>query len=95
MRFQVLFEFDHKNLFKAMEKEKEYVKEVKKNPDKYPKRIFPMHVTVDKFGGFYVVEATHEQLGRLSNYFGSLLNYKFIPVMEAAPAMDISMETKK
>ena len=90
-----MFEFDYENLFKSMEREKEYVKEVEKNPDKYPKRIFPMHVTVDKFGGFYVVEATAEQLGRLSNYFGSLLNYKFIPVMEASPAMDISREMKK
>ena len=58
-----------------------------KAPEKYPKIILPNQATLDKFGGFSVIEATAEQLGRQSNYFGSLIKYKYIPVLEASKAM--------
>ena len=94
MRFMVYFEFAADDIHKAIKKYLEYEKEMEKAPEKYPKTILPNHVTLDKFGGYSLIEATAEQLGRQQNYFGSLIQYKYIPVLEGSKAMAISAETK-
>ena len=95
MRFLVLFEFCPEDLYKAIEKWQKYMEDMEKTPEKYPKILFPQHVTIDKFGGFYVVEATAEQLANQSDYFRTLLKYKYVPVLEGSKAIEASIQMKE
>jgi hypothetical protein len=95
MRFLVLFEFCPEDFHKVMEKYQKYMEEMEKNPKKYPKILFPNHATIDKYGGFGVVEATAEQLVNQSDYFRTLLKYKYVPVLEGSKAIELGMKTKE
>jgi hypothetical protein len=95
MKFLVLFEFCPEDLYKAIEKWKKYMEDIEKTPEKYPEILFPFHATLDKYGGFYVVEATAEQLANQSDYFRTILKYKYVPVLEASKAGELSLKMKE
>ena len=56
--------------------------DMKKNPDKYCQILFPSHLMVGERKGFYVVEATADQMMHTALFYGPLMNFKFVPIVK-------------
>jgi len=70
--------------YKEIPKRKQIMEERKKNPEKYPKILFPLH----RMGGgptgksFAVVEATEEQIMNAALLWGPLVKLEWVPIYE-------------
>jgi len=93
MRFLALWSFNGDDIKKVIGISQKINEDRKKNPDKYPKIVYPDQATLGTYGGFTVVEGTHEQLMNWRNPFGALMDYEFIPVVDAGEASALSMKT--
>jgi hypothetical protein len=95
MKYLALWTFDGKKLEKVLKKSEKYYKNREKTPDKYPKILYPSQATLGSYGGFTVIEATHEQLMNYAQAYGPLMDFEFIPVMDASEVSASSMESKE
>ena len=57
--------------------------DMKKNPEKYCKILFPSHLMVGERKGFYVVEATADQMMNTALFYGPLMDFKFVPIVKS------------
>ncbi len=58
--------------------------DMKKNPDKYCQILFPSHLMVGERKGFYIVEATPDQMMNTALFYGPLLKLKFVPIVKSS-----------
>ena len=58
--------------------------DMKKNPDKYCKVLFPSHLMVGQGRGFYIVEATAEQMMNTAMFYGPIMSFKFVPIVKSS-----------
>jgi len=93
MRYLALFEFCSEDVHKVNERYQKYMVDMEKTPEKYPKIIFPHHSTIDKYGGFVVVEGTSRQLLNNTEYFRSLMKFKYVQVIESSKAVESTLKT--
>jgi len=96
MKFVVLAEFSQENMVKILARGEEWVKELKQNPDKYPKYLRLQDGTGAGFGiiGKYktvtLAEADNEeQLQNAVNFWAPLAKYTFLPIRQSAAAKQV------
>ena len=94
MRYLSIWSFDGEGVQKIIKKSWKLNEDRKTNPDKYP-ILYPDQATLEGYGGFTVIEGTHEQLLNLRQFWGPLMDYEFIPVIDASKASELEMKTEK
>lgn len=96
MKFVVFAKFNPENMDKVLAKEEEWVKELKQNPEKYPRYMRLQDGTGAGFGiiGQYKVvtlaEADNEgQLMNSVNFWAPLVKYTFLPIRQSPSAKQV------
>jgi hypothetical protein len=93
MRYALYFEFDPSDGPKVYERNEKIHADRAKNPDKYPKDVYPVQGHLfGKPAGFYVVEGTHEQV---FNFVHAWMGYKRFRVEPVKFAEDLRGMQKK
>lgn len=95
MKYASFWEYCPEDLDKILEIRKQFIEDVEKHPEKYPKTLFPSHVMGGEAKGFAVYEGTSEQLTRLSIYFKPLMTLKFVPLFKSEKFIEQYLEMKK
>lgn len=84
MKYIVFWEYDPKDLDKAIEKLKEFRKKIKKAPEKYAKSISPNYTMSIGFKGFQLFEASNpEQLARMVLHYRPEVKFEIVHITEA------------
>ena len=60
-----------------------------KDPEKYPKLLFPNHIFLGQNKGFAVVEGTPEQVANWVIGFEGTMKHEYIPIMESTSWSEI------
>jgi hypothetical protein len=89
LKYLSLWAFDGDDIEEVLKRNKELVLDREKNPDKYPKEVYPPHADIEDWGGFTVIEGTHEQLLNLRQFWGTLMDFEFMIVIEASKAAEL------
>jgi hypothetical protein len=95
MRYLSIWSFDGEEVEKVIEKYQLLRKDREENPKKYPKILYPDHSTINSWGGFTVIEGTHEQLITLRQFWGTMMDFEFIPVMEGSKVAEMQLKSMK
>jgi hypothetical protein len=95
MRYLSIWSFDGEEVDKVIERYQLLGKDREKNPDKYPKILYPDHSTVESWGGITVIEGTHVQLMNLRQFWGTMVDFEFIPVIESSKVAEMQLKALK
>jgi len=91
MRYALYFEFDIAEIKKAWERNEKIEADRAKNPEKYPKNVFPPQGHLfGKPGGFYIVEGTQEQVFYYTQAWMGLKKFKVEPIRDTADLSSIA-----
>lgn len=83
MKYIVFWEYDPKDLDKAIEKLKEFRKKVKKAPEKYARSISRNYTMSIGFKGFQLFEADNpEQLARMVLHYRPEVKFEIVHITE-------------
>jgi len=80
---------------KILEKEKPYMEEREKFPEKYPKTLFPEHGMGGEAKVFEVIEATPEQLINEAVFWMPEVKFKFVPIFESSKISEAEKKKKR
>ena len=95
MKYIVFWEYDPKELDKAVKKLKEFREEIKKSPEKYAKPISPIYTMSIGFKGFQLFEADNsEQLARMVLHYRPEVKFEIVHITETKKTMTIYDESK-
>ena len=94
MKYLSLWSFDGEEVKEIIKKSWKLTEDRKANPDKYPKILYPDQATIEGYGGFTVIEGTHVQLMTLRQFWGPLMDYEFIPVMDGSKVSELQMKVE-
>ena len=84
MKYIAFWEFKPEDGMKVSEIAQKLRKAMKKHPEKYPKLLFPSHLMVGERKGFYVIEATAEQMMNTSLFYRQAMKFKFVPIVKSS-----------
>ncbi|MFW9986335.1 MAG: DUF3303 domain-containing protein [Candidatus Odinarchaeota archaeon] len=83
MKYIVFWEYESKDLEKAIEKLKEFREKIKKNPERYAKSISPNYTMGIGFQGFQLFEAEKpEQLARMVLHYRPEVTFEIVHITE-------------
>ena len=83
MKYIVFWEYEPKDLEKAIEKLKAFRAKIKKNPGKYAKSISPNYTMGIGFQGFQLFEADNpEQLARMVLHYRPEVKFEIVHITE-------------
>jgi muconolactone delta-isomerase len=93
MKFVVFAKFSPEDIEKIRAKGQEWVKELKQNPDKYPRYLRLQDGTGAGFGmigqykGITLLEADdEEQMQNTVSFFAPLMKFTYLPILQTAAA---------
>lgn len=90
MNFIVFWEYDPDELEKVVKRLKEFEKELKKNPSKYPKMTFGPYLFGGESKGITVCDIEDdEQPVNFHLYFQAELKMSFVPIVEVDTALEL------
>jgi len=90
MRFIVFWEYNPDDLEKVIKRLKEFEKEIKKNPKKYPKIVFGPYLFGGESKGISVCDIEgDEQPVNYHLFFQAELKMSFVPIVELDTAFDL------
>ncbi|NHJ31433.1 MAG: hypothetical protein FK732_01090 [Asgard group archaeon] len=90
MLFIVFWEYDPDDLKKVVNKLKDFEKEIKKNPNKYPKLTFGPYLFGGESKGIAVCDIEDdEQPVNFHLYFQAELKMSFVPIVEVDTALEL------
>ena len=95
MKYLSLWTFDGEEVKKLIMKSRKLAEDRRTNPDKYPKILYPDQSTIEGYGGFTVIEGTHEQLMTLRQFWGPLMDFEFMPVMDSSKVSESQMKVEE
>ena len=84
MKYIVFWEFKPEDGMKVSEIAQKLREAMKKNPEKYPKLLFPSHLMVGERKGFYVIEANAEQMMNTILFYRQTMKFKFVPIVKSS-----------
>ena len=84
MKYIVYWEFKPEDGMKVSEIAQKLREDMKKHPDKYPKLLFPSHLMVGERRGFYVIEASAEQMMNATLFYRQTMKFKFVPIVKSS-----------
>jgi len=84
MKYLVFWEFKAEDGPKVTETAQKLREAMKKNPEKYPKVLFPSHLMIGERKGFYVIEGTPEQMMKTVLFYGATMKFKFTPIVKSS-----------
>jgi len=94
MKYISFMEYCLEDVDKILEKEKPYVEETRKFPEKYPKELFPAHGMSGEAKDFEVIEATPEQLINEVIFWMPEIRFKFVPIFESSKVTEAYLKSK-
>jgi len=95
MRYLVTWEFKREDMEKLIAKELKYQEIIKKNPEKYPKNVIPIHmVDADTVVTVWDVD-NPEQIANKILYMLPEGKAKIVPIFEASEMIKLMMQAKK
>jgi hypothetical protein len=94
MKYISFMEYCLEDTDKILEKEKPYMEETKKFPEKYPKTLFPEHGMSGEAKAFEVIEATPEQLINEAIFWMPEVKFKFVPIFESSKVTEAYLKSK-
>jgi hypothetical protein len=94
MRYISHWTFNGEIVKKLIEKSRKLKENREANPEKYPKILYPDQSTIEGYGGYTVIEGTHEQLMNLRMFWGPLMEFEFIPIMDAGKVSESQMKVE-
>jgi len=83
LKYIVFSEYCPKDRDKVVERAKKITEKMEKNPEKYPKWLYPPHNIAGGTKTFIVVEATPEQLMNQRHAWMPLTTFKAVPIFDA------------
>ncbi|MCK5298293.1 MAG: hypothetical protein KAJ76_05265 [Candidatus Heimdallarchaeota archaeon] len=90
MHFVVFWEYDPDELENVIKRLKEFNKEIKKNPKKYPKMTFGPYLFAGESKGINAcIIEDEEQPVNFHLYFQAELKMSFVPIVEVDTAFDL------
>ncbi|MGY5877311.1 MAG: DUF3303 family protein [Candidatus Thorarchaeota archaeon] len=96
MRYIVFWEYDPKEIDRAVEKLVKFRKEVKNNPERYAKPLTPNYTMSVGFKGFQLFEAEDsEQLARMALHYRPEVRFEIIPITETKKNLALYDELKE
>jgi hypothetical protein len=96
MKYIVFWEYEPKEIDKAVKKLRAFREEIKKEPEKFAKPITPNYTMSVGFKGFQLFEATDpEQLARMVLHYRPEVKFEIVHITETKKTMKIYDETKK
>ncbi len=84
MKYIVFWEFKPEDGMKVSEIAQKLREAMKKTPEKYPKLLFPSHLMVGERKGFYIIEATAEQMMNTTLFYMQTMKFKFVPIVKSS-----------
>ncbi|MHA2084077.1 MAG: DUF3303 domain-containing protein [Candidatus Thorarchaeota archaeon] len=95
MKYIVFWEYEPKEIDKAVKKLLSFREEMKKSPDKHVKPITPNYTMSVGFKGFQLFEADDpEQLARMVLHYRPEVKFEIVPITETKKTMKIYDESK-
>ena len=96
MRCVLFFEFEETDAEKVYERRDKILAEIEKNPNKYPKDVFPAQgYLFGKPSGFMVVEGTTEQLFNYTQAWVPYMKFTIRHVADASKLPDMARNAQK
>jgi hypothetical protein len=90
MQYIMFWEFEPEKREEVIKKLNEIRKEIKSNPDKYPKFISKNYAMVDGPEGFQLVETDDpEHLSRFVLHYMPEVRFRFAPIIEVAKSVEL------
>ena len=95
MKYLMYWEFSPEDMDKVIKKAVEYQQMVAKNPEKYPKNLFPPHSLGGQTKGIAILDATEEQCAKLIMHYLPEEKVKLVPLFATAPLIEEYQKSKK
>ena len=94
MKYIMYWEFNPEDMDKVIKKAVKYRQMVEKNPEKYPKNLFPSHSLGGQTKGIAILDATPEQCRKLVMHYLPEEKVKLVPLFEAALFIEEYLKSK-
>ena len=94
MKYIMYWEFCPEDMDKVIKKAVEYRQLSEKNPEKYPKSLFPPHSLGGQTKGIAILDGTEEQCRKLIMHYMPEEKVKFVPLFDTAPFIEEYMKSK-
>lgn len=94
MKYVAYWEFDSEDTDALLSKFLKVEEARKKQPDKYPKNIFPPHYTAAN-KGLSIVEGDEHQLVNWTLYYYPEMKISYVPLLDSAEVAEKYAKSKK